>query len=120
MSKFLAIIPGKDFKVLDAETVTFVKRSVSINRQGIGYLNLETGDVVLQSNNQHDILDCIKNNGWAHTQRPAKIKVGSKVYIVPSNPVQSEYGAGAIGVSYVATSEATKVDESDLTWTSEK
>ena len=123
MSKYLSIIPGKDFKILDSDTVKLVKELCGkIPQNGMTYLDKETGDIVLQSNNQHDILDCVKNEAWAHTMTPLKIKAGSKIYIIPSNSVQMEYGVGAIGVRYTATSEAYKdtKEASELKWTSEK
>lgn len=119
-TKYVAIIPGKDFKILDSDTVKLVKELCGkIPQNGMRYLNEDTGDIVLQSNNQHDILDSVKNNAWAHTVRPSKIKIGSKIYIVPSNPLQFEYGVGAIGISFTATGEAYKDNDPSLLWTSE-
>jgi len=120
MSKhYLHVIKGKkeSFKILDSETVKIVKQlSGQVPPNGIRYINDDT--VLLQSNSVHDILDSIKNNGWAHSTNPSRVSKGFKVYIVPSNPVQAEYGMGAIGISFIADQDVYEDTSEEMKWAS--
>jgi len=121
-TKYRSIVPGKDFKVLDSKCVELAKALAGkIPQHGMRYID-GTDMVVLQSDNLFDILQTVKNGRWAHTSRPTRVKPGWEVLIVPSTPLQREYGVAAIGVSFIAT-EVPYVDQSEaneLTWASEE
>lgn len=122
MTKFISIIPGKDFSIITPKQVSLFKRLAGkIPQNGIRYIE-DMNTVVLQSNNMFDIIQTAKNGGWAHTARPVRIKEGWEVVIVPSKPLEEEYKELAVGVVFTATSESY-IDESEaeeMVWASEQ
>jgi hypothetical protein len=121
MTKFISIIPGKDFTVIDTKSVALYKRLAGkIPQNGIRYIE-DMNKVILQSNNMFDIIQTAKNGGWAHTARPVRIKAGWEVVIVPSNPVIESYKELAVGVVFTATAESyvSKSEAKEMVWASE-
>ena len=118
MTKYLHVIPGKDFHILDNESVKIAKKaSGKIPQHGIRYVDDET--IVLQSNNPHDVLDAVRNGGWAHSTNPSRVKSGWTIIIVPSDPVEGLYGKGAIGVKFTATEDVFEDKNNSFVWASE-
>jgi hypothetical protein len=103
--------------LLTANEVKLYKRIArNIGQNGIRYIDDTT--VLLQSNSQHDILDCFKNGVWAHSQNPKQIQSGWAVIVVPNNTMQAKYGPGAIGVKLIAATPAEEVQANTFYWTS--
>ena len=120
MTKYLHVVRGKKgtFKVLDSDTVKIVKQLAGkIPQSGIRYIDDKS--VLLQSSSVHDVLDSVKNGGWAHSTNPSRVTKGFKVYIVPNNSLQEKYDAGAIGVSFVAEEDVYEDVNNTFQWASE-
>ena len=95
------IVLGKDFTIMDSSCVSLVKKLAGkIPQSGIRYIDGEEA-VLLQSSSAHDILDCVRNQAWAHSSNPSRVRKGWTVYVVPNNSVQEKYGIGEIGRAHV-------------------
>jgi hypothetical protein len=118
MSEYNYIVLGRDFRIMDAECVNLVKKLAgNISQNGIRYLDETT--VLLQSHSAHDILDTVRNSGWAHSFNPSRVKKGFQVYVVPNNKIQELYGIAALGVSFVADADVYKDVDNKFVWASE-
>ena len=117
MSKYIHIIPGRDFRVIDTASVNLVKKLANnvIPQHGIRYIG---DDAILQSNSIYDILDAVRNGCWAHSTKPSRIKEGHQVYIVPNNSQQKIYGPAAIGITFTAASDVYTEPDNENTWIS--
>lgn len=111
------VVRGTNMSLIDNQTVKLVKRAVGKIPQN-GIRKFGNNEYVLQSNSAHDVLDCIRNGGWAHSSS-VLIKKGMKVYIVPSNPVEAIYGSAALGVVFEANEDMHKDVNNKFTWASE-
>jgi len=112
------VVRGTKMSLIDNESVKLAKRAVGkIPQSGIRKFGNDA--YVLQSNSAHDILDTIRNGGWAHSGS-ALIKKGMKVYIVPSNKVEEVYGSAALGVVFEAIEDMHKDVDNKFEWASEK
>ena len=113
------IVLGEAFSVIDSSSVELVKKLAGqVPPNGIRYVDGEDA-VLLQSSSAHDILDCIRNQAWAHSSNPSRVRKGWTVYIVPSNPVQSLYMNGAIGVKFTAAADVYTDINNEFVWASE-
>jgi len=93
---------------------------VKIGQNGIKYPKSIPNTTVLTSHEQQDIKDAIlRNDGWAHSIRPARTKVGDKVIIIPDAKELKKHGDDAVGIVFTATSEPYEVASGDCEWTSE-
>jgi hypothetical protein len=122
MTKFTHIVPGKDFAVISQKQVGLYKRLAGkIPQNGIRYIE-NANTVVLQSNNMFDIIQTAKNGGWAHSIRPAQVKAGWEIVVVPSNPVETEFKELSVGVVFTATAESyeSDSDSKEMVWASEQ
>ena len=116
-AKYKFVVRGTNMSLIDNHTVKLVKRAVGkIPQHGIRKFGIN--EYVLQSNSAHDVLDAIRNGGWAHSSS-VLIKKGMKVYIVPSNPVEATYGSAAIGAVFEATEDMHKDVNNQFAWASE-
>jgi len=115
---FKFVVRGSDFSILSNEAVRLAKRAAG-NVPQSGIRKLGTDAYLLQSNTMRDIPDCVRNGGWAHSSS-ALIKKGMKVFIIPSNKVEAEYGSAALGVSFTATEDMHKDNDNKFVWASEK
>ena len=111
------VVRGTKMSIIDNHTVKLVKRAVGKMPQS-GIRKFGSNEYVLQSNSAHDVLDAIRNGGWAHSSS-VLIKKGMKVYIVPSNPVEATYGSAAIGAVFEATEDMHEDVNNEFEWASE-
>jgi hypothetical protein len=112
------VVRGTNMSLIDNQTVKLVKRAVGKIPQN-GIRKFGNDEYVLQSNSAHDVLDSIRNGGWAHSSS-VLIKKGMKVYIVPSNSVEAIYGSAAIGVVFEAVEDMYYDSTNEFVWASEK
>ena len=118
MKKYNHVIKGTNFHIHDNKSVKIIKKAAGkIPQSGIRYLDNET--VILQSNSVHDILDAVKNKGWAHSSNPSRVKSGMTVIVVPNLANENLYGDGAVGLQFTATSDSYKDINNEFEWASE-
>lgn len=116
-SDYNFVVRGKDFTIITNSVVKILKQAVGkIPQNGIRKFGDDA--YILQSNSAHDILDCVRNGGWAHSTS-ALVKKGMKVYVLPSNPVENLYGNGAVGVEFTAIEDMHQDVNNEFTWSSE-
>ena len=112
------IIEGEQFKLISSSCVELVRTLAGkIPQSGIRYIADET--VVLSSNSAHDILDCIRNQAWAHGKNPSRVKKGHRVIVVPNKEKCEQYGNAAVGVTFVARKDVYFDGQNQFVWASE-
>lgn len=111
------VVRGKDVSIIGNDAVKAIKAVAGKIPQS-GIRKLGKGAYILQSSSAHDILDSVRNGGWAHSGS-ALIKKGMKVYILPSNKVEETYGSAALGCVFTATEDMHKNVNNKFVWASE-
>lgn len=111
------VVRGENISIIDNCSVKAIKAIAGkIPQSGIRKLGKDA--YILQSNSAHDILDSVRNGGWAHSGS-ALVKKGMKVYILPSNKVEETYGSAALGCVFTAREDMHKDINNEFTWASE-
>ena len=117
-TKYPFIIKGTQFERIDSLTVSTIKKIAGrISQNGIKYLHDDS--VVLTSNNIGDILNIVKNGGWAHSINVKRIMPNvTKIFVVPNNSV--EKNNTSMGIVFIATTNAIQCQSTGMNWESEK
>lgn len=122
MNRYQYVLEGKNFQKMTFQEVEDLKafHGSRNSPKGISYSKNNPNTVLLSSNSQHDILDCIeKQSLWEHSSKPVRVKPGDTVYVVPNAELQNKFGSAAVGVKFTLTKSAYKSKKNKIKWTSD-
>ena len=106
------------FKMVCGDTASMLKLACgNIGQNGIRYPEAMPNTVVMTSNDPHDLIDAMIKGYWDHSNRPAQLKVGDRLFVIVNQKVSEQLGS-YIAIEGVVTTEAYKVQDNDTSWSS--
>ena len=104
-------IEANEVVVIKSESAKAIRKDVNFNQMGLRYVG---GIAYLSSSDYFDPMQIIAKGYWDHSSRPAQVKPGSIVVVMPS--AGSLNGRDDYAIMMVAKDESVKVDSTDGDW----